>query len=173
MGRSTLFQDTLYYSIVGPADAQALFFINSLTGVITVQSPLNDAGLTRNSYVVCTFFFLPGKACTVFDLHLRRMTLKFTLYLLFLPFLLLQLNVQIADQRAPRQVVNVGATVNVVRDQFAPVWLNVPRTLTVLETVDVNFVIYTLSARDDDRQVSAPVHFSGCMIQTRAVICTS
>ena len=69
-------------------------------------------------------------------------------------FLIFQLSVRASDQRIPERVDDSVVVVDIIRDQFAPVFQNEPYGVAITDNQLLNVSIYQVSAFDQDRRVS-------------------
>ena len=106
------------YSGTGTARALEYFFINSITGDISVRRPLTDDAASGNNLYVLT--------------------------------------VIAEDQGVPtalRSTVPATVFIEVIRNQFSPVFVNTPYAVEVSQGTGQFATIFTVTATDSDLQV--------------------
>ena len=64
-----------------------------------------------------------------------------------------------SDQRVPEQSDSVSVFINVVRDNFAPVFLSQNYSITIVESTAVSTSIIKVQAEDRDLSVSKNILF--------------
>lgn len=81
---------------------------------------------------------------------------KRTLYCTYWALILLQLTVRVADRATPslESQQTASVTITVERNQFTPVFQNLPRTRSLPRTAGFGFDVYTVIANDSDIRVN-------------------
>ena len=66
-----------------------------------------------------------------------------------------QLSVRASDQRIPERVDDSVVVIDILRDQFPPVFQNEPYGVAITDNQVANISIYQVSGFDQDRRVSS------------------